>query len=705
VKDFLGEFGSITPEILIVGRHDDHTGLAEASLMIGRMFSSYLPFKWINIGEVRAPREVRKFLNSGKQVIFAEMPWHYQAIIRAILNKKSGKLSGLFVWDSDLIPPHFQEVLAKFDVVIVPTQYLADLISECTPETKVSTIPYALDLRAFTPLSMIKELGGNPNGISRIGTVAALHPRKNLDLLILAALDLWAEGFIFELHILAVHQQKSMLRNLTSLVTDTKYEKYLSVHTEFMTDQEYCNFIGSLDLYTSVSSGEGFNIPARQAIASGIATLLSDIPGHRDLINLEGVTPIPSRGKLPAVYPEFGNKIYGCQELISVADIAEGMRSALSQINRKNSPKLLELSQNWDYRSLEIAYRDSLFKPVSNRIKKKHRTLALIGHDAGFFAIFNTFISVQNTWLGDHGFDLIIPDWRVDRIKSFWKTEKFTSFCYGTSSDGNIYFRLFDTQNQFSLSEDELNERMKSALQAHSFNASADPNLTFVNADKLYRSNGFATWRKSMHSAMGGISPNINVRNRLHKSFENVNEDTYLIGMHVRHASHALEQPDKKIANSEDYIRISHELIDQEVSRNPGRDCKIFLASDQEKVVNRFKAEYGDALITIGDVTRVDVASTDVFESLDSGLQLKEGFQIQHLKASQESTWNLAMAEDVIADAWALARCHSLVHAVSNVATAVTFINPDIRCIPIYSGLNLESIERLEKIRTYTSLL
>jgi glycosyltransferase involved in cell wall biosynthesis len=633
------------------------------------------------------------------------MPWHYPALCRTIIQRRSGKLSALFVWDSDLIPPYFQKILAEFDEVIVPTPYLLELVSQCSPKTKVTTIPYALDLRAFVPISVLKEFGTPGKVAQRIGTVAAIHPRKNLDFLILAALQLWKMGRTFELHILSVHQQKKSLHSLYALIANTGFEHFLQIHTESMSEENYCQFIASLDLYVSVSSGEGLNIPVRQAIASGLSTLVSDIPGHSDLKAIEGINWVPSRGKLPAFYPEFGNKIFGNQELILVDDIADGLIKSLSEMNTRKSSEINEIAQRWDYRSLEFGYRDFLFKPASNKVKKKQRTLVLVGHDAGFFAIFNTFISVQNTWLGDQGFDLIIPDWRVESIKSFWKTKQFTSFCYGTPADGNLYFKLFDTQNQFSLSEDELNERMKSALRGHTFNASADPNLTFVNADKLYRSEGFGAWRKSMNASMGGLRPNLNVRNRLESNFAVVKMDTFLIGMHVRHASHALEQPDKRMASTDDYIRISYELMNQEASLNPGRECKVFLASDQEKVVNQFKAEFGNSLITMAGVTRLDVASTEKFESLNPNLQLKEGFQIQHLKASQESLWSMGMAEDVIADAWALARCDVLVHAVSNVATAVSFINPKIRCIPMYTDLNLSAIEKLINLRSSTSLI
>ena len=242
-------------------------------------------------------------------------------------------------------------------------------------------------------------------------------------------------------------------------------------------------------------------------------------------------------------------------------------------------------------------------------------------------------------------------------------------------------------------------------MKAHSFNASADPNLTFVNADKLYRSMGFPAWRESMHLRLGGMKPNLAVTNRLKESFRNLPEDAYMIGMHVRHPSHAMEQPGKEIAIASDYIKIAIQLKIREETTNPGRPVRIFLATDQESVISEFKVAFGEDLITIAGVQRVSHLDSSEYDKVNESQKLLEGFQIQHLNAQNTKKWSMGLAEDVIADAWGLAKCDVLVHTVSNVATAVLFINPKIESIPIYPGMNLSEIESLQNLRRLTQII
>lgn len=705
MKKFIGEFGTITPEILVVGRRDDHTGLAEHSKMIGRMFGTYLPLRWIDIHESGSAKLIQKHLESGKQVIFAEMPWHNTDITQVIVGRNSGKLSGIFVWDSDEIPSDFVRVLRCFDNLITPSLFIENAIKKYLPASNVLTLPLALDNRKFWTHYLEREKRAQIESIPRIGTVAALHRRKNLDLLLSVALKLWRKGLKFELAILANSLQGTEILNEVKKIQKLEFGHLLILISNDLGEQQYCEFIGKIDIFVSVSSGEGFNIPARQALASGALAVLSEVPGHEDLLSFPEVITIPSLGKIPAVYPEFGNQIFGKQDVFSVGDIEAAVESALGLLKTRKEFNNSQYRNIWDFRSLESRYRSGLFKPTTNKVRVQNPILAVVGHDAGFFSLFNTYLSIKNYWEGDNGFSMVIPDWRVRSIKEFWNTDKFTSFCYGNENDGNIYFKLFDTNDQFQVSQAEVDDLLDNSLKAHSFNASADPNLTYIHADKLYRSSNFENWRQSMFETMAGLSPNQNIMNRLNQTFAQVNTDDFIIGMHVRHASHAMEQPDRKMASSEDFIRLSYELIDEEDLRNPGRKIRIFLASDQEKVITEFTKEFGNSLLTISNVSRVDAGETEKYDKLDSDARLKEGHQIQHLKASNESSWNLNMAEDVIADAWGLSKCHTLVHTVSNVATAVSFINPKLRCVPIYPDFSLSDIQELVKLRQMSPLI
>jgi glycosyltransferase involved in cell wall biosynthesis len=704
LKNFAGELGSITDRVLFVGRHSDRTGMSEISRMFSRMFGSYIPMQWVQVWNPTAASEVKKALDKNQIVVFAEMPWHNSALQEVIINSKSGTLVGILLWDSDHIPEHFVRVLSKFHKIIVPTEFISKVLSTHLPEMEIKVLPLALDTRRFSLSSLASQLKQRSE-YPRIGIIASQHPRKNLDLVLSAAARLWEEGQKFELVILGFLSQGANLSASLARIPSEIKEEFLQIYNDEKNEADFLEVLNSFDLLLSASSGEGFNIPARQALSSGIPVLITDIPGHQELKNLPGVYMIRTSGLVPAVYPEFGSKVYGSQSLIEVSEIVAALGEYLNLENKVDPLEIAASSESWDFRNLEARYREEIFGTPKHGQVKKNKPLIIVGHDAGFFAIFNTFISIQNTWTGQHGYQEVYPDWRVKTMQKFWRTDEFTSFCYGQPDDGNLYFKLFDVENQFLKPEDEIQQILDSGIRAHSFNASADPNLTFVNADKLYRSHGLNSWRKSMNTRMGGLRPNEKVRKRLQSTFENIDDDTFLIGMHVRHPSHAMEQPGSQIALAGDYISLAFELIDQEHLRNPGRRVKVFLATDQEVVRNQFMEAFGEALITVEGVARVTAADSSNYDSAHSSMKLSEGFQIQHLNAKNSQKWNMSLAEDVIADAWGLARCHVMVHTVSNVATAVMFINPEIKCIPIYKGMSLKQIENLIELRRLTSII
>lgn len=704
MRNFSGELGSITNRILFVGRHADKTGMSEVSLMFSRMFGSYIPMRWVQIWSPSATKEVKKFLDANQIVVFAEMPWHNTALQQVIINARSGSLVGVLLWDSDVIPNHFLNILSKFKKIIVPTKFIKDVLSNSLPELEVIVLPLALDTRRFTLNSHGSELQ-QVSKVPRIGIIASRHPRKNLDLALIAANRLWAKGEKFELVVLGFLSQGANLNSVLTEIPQEIQDKYLEIHQDEKSESDFLSVLKTFDLLLSVSSGEGFNIPARQALSSGIPILVTDIPGHQELRGLPGVSMIPTHGLVPAVYPEFGQKIFGRQFLIKVSEIEKSVVGFLNCKERIDPSTISKSSAVWDFRFLESKYRKEIFGVGKNRKGRKEKPLIVVGHDAGFFAIFNTFVSIQETWTGQHGFQEIYPDWRVNSMKRFWKTNEFTSFCYGQPSDGNIYFKLFDAQHQFDKSEAEIEGILDSGLRAHSFNASADPNLTFINADKLYRSYGLSAWREAMHDRLGGLKPNKKVQARLDKTFKHIEKDAFLIGMHVRHPSHAMEQPDSQIALAEDYIALANEIIHEELTKNPGRAVHIFLATDQEVVRNQFIEAFGKNLLTIDGVSRVSAKESLLYEGVQLDKKLSEGFQIQHLNAKNHENWSLSLAEDVIADAWGLAKCDLMVHTVSNVATAVMMINPKIECIPIYKGMNLGQTKSLSHLRAITAII
>ena len=93
------------------------------------------------------------------------------------------------------------------------------------------------------------------------------------------------------------------------------------------------------------------------------------------------------------------------------------------------------------------------------------------------------------------------------------------------------------------------------------------------------------------------------------------------------------------------------------------------------------RIEFGDHVAFFSDVRRTESREDGQYQSLGESDKLKEGHQVQHLAAADPASWSSRLAWEVIRDAYAMARCDALLHVVSNVSTAVSYINPRIEMI------------------------
>jgi hypothetical protein len=153
------------------------------------------------------------------------------------------------------------------------------------------------------------------------------------------------------------------------------------------------------------------------------------------------------------------------------------------------------------------------------------------------------------------------------------------------------------------------------------------------------------------------------------------------IAAHVRHPSHTVEQPDGRIAHTEAYI----DRVQDEVRRRGGDPAGdgwiVFVATDQTRVLDRFREAFGARAVFYPDARRTRADEDAAFDALSPVERNRDGHQLQHLVAADRSGWNWRMAWEVVRDAYTMARCQALLHVVSNVSTAVSYMNPELEMI------------------------
>jgi hypothetical protein len=300
-------------------------------------------------------------------------------------------------------------------------------------------------------------------------------------------------------------------------------------------------------------------------------------------------------------------------------------------------------------------------------------------HDGGFFSLFNVFLSHLVWDLREGRCHRVLPDWDVARFLDRMGNRSVLSFCYGQSSDGNIWTHLFKPLFGLSISEMQ-QERVlyhRSRLPRSQHNEQREPLLTYKHAAALYRLPTFNQFRRQYSRV---FRQHIRLDDHLQAQIDQFHDSHMkgytVLGAHVRHPSHTVEQPGAVIAHAEHYIDALNSLATSRGLMRRDNSWRIFLATDQDRVIERFKAEFGDRLVFVENVRR----TTDVEDSTFDGLADKnvEGYQLQHLVARDTANWSLDMAREVLWDAYLMARCDTLHHVVSNVSTAVSYINPQV---------------------------
>ncbi len=133
------------------------------------------------------------------------------------------------------------------------------------------------------------------------------------------------------------------------------------------------------------------------------------------------------------------------------------------------------------------------------------------------------------------------------------------------------------------------------------------------------------------------------------------------VGVHKRHVLHYREEFSKTAVSVGDYIEVIKKLISQSGGE------KIFLATDEEEAVEEMKKAFGDRLICRQDITRASVSES----------------QEMHWQAQNSGS---RLGREVLIDALLLAKCDIMLHGVSNISTAISFINPDLKLVYLYAG-------------------
>lgn len=249
--------------------------------------------------------------------------------------------------------------------------------------------------------------------------------------------------------------------------------------------------------------------------------------------------------------------------------------------------------------------------------------------------------------------------WRVDSLREGNRIVAQTQFPYGAVEDGNLWLRFFEPLPEAAgnATGGPVREIWELEHQGWCFGCY---HAAARRACRLYAP-GRQRWRRVFHDVYRRyVRPRAEILERAARFGRKHLAGQPTVGVHIRNARHSQEQVGQEIYGVPQYAEAIRRLYGNDLPT-------IFLATDSDDVIQAMHAEFGRAVVYQEDVLRTPRGQAEQLHFFRQG--------------------DVRFGQDVLSDGLLLAACDRLIHATSNIATAVALINPD---------LNLHYIGRYE---------
>ena len=247
---------------------------------------SKLPFSWVRS---RAYRDViRKWATEIKPNVIHAGPIQHVAFF-AVMNKVAPVLT--MSWGSDLLVSADSNPINRW-VTSYTLSHSAGLAGDCQPvkekalafgmqEEDIFLFPWGIDLQQFSPAatSQIREKLGWQNQFVILSN-RAWESLYGVDTVVKAFIN--ASKHVPELRLLLLGTG-SMKEQITQFIETSGVKDKVHLAGQISNDQ-LADYYHASDLYISASYSDGSSVSLMEALACGLPTLVSDIPGNREWV-------------------------------------------------------------------------------------------------------------------------------------------------------------------------------------------------------------------------------------------------------------------------------------------------------------------------------------------------------------------------------------------------------------------------------------
>ena len=210
----------------------------------------------------------------------------------------------LSMWEGSDLPTPWIKSFNRFSNIFVPSKFVGEVLKNSGVTGNIYLLPLGID----TNLYKTKERT-MPKRPFRFLSVGKMEPRKNADVLVRAFQNEFVKDDV-ELWI------KTREKFVPSPVLQAaKNDRRIKLIEKTMTEEDLVKLYYECDCFVYPSRGEGFSFPPRNAIATGMPTIVT---GWSALNEIEGAVKVPPSGFSPMHPCGFS---FGEEQGILMADV------------------------------------------------------------------------------------------------------------------------------------------------------------------------------------------------------------------------------------------------------------------------------------------------------------------------------------------------------------------------------------------------
>lgn len=201
----------------------------------------------------------------------------------------------IFFWEETSVPAEtIVQLNENFDAALVASQFVKRALRNSGCALPVFVIPMGIDHLVKSAIAPLTELGPKPGTPFRFLHISSVFDRKGSDVLLQAFIEHFSATDDVELYIKTFPNPHNRIHQQLAQLTSGKSNNPRVIIDENTLDDE-----GLLNLYRSSQAlvlptrGEGFNLPAAEALALGLPVIVTGHGAQTDFCTLDTATLIP----------------------------------------------------------------------------------------------------------------------------------------------------------------------------------------------------------------------------------------------------------------------------------------------------------------------------------------------------------------------------------------------------------------------------